>query len=515
MTASGGRVSAGLLVADLPGTGGARALASRAALAGDGWAISFGELEGDARRWQRLLHDSGVGRGDRVAILASNGPDYLGLLYGASLHGAAVVLLNTRLDAGSVRYQLEDSEARLAVVGPDHHRLAAEAGAFGLPAVTLDDDHRGRFRGIEPVPAGAARPDPEDPFIQLYTSGTTGRPKGCVLSQRAWVAAAANIVTGLGLTAADVHAGSGPFFHVAGLGMAMSVLSAGGRVVFGTTRSMDESWDLVARHGITIGTFVGGGVVRAVRHPMSATCGKTVRLLTGQAGKHTPAEHEEMADLVPHAGFAGIYGSTEAGNFVTVTSRADEVARPGTIGRPLIGFRAAVVGPDDELVTPGEAGELALRGTSVMSEYWRLPEATADTLRNGWLHTGDVMRTDDDGYLFMLDRLKDMVKPGGENVYSIEVEQVLRLHPAVADCAVIGVPDNRWGEGVKAVVVAPDGVDIAALDAWCLERLAAYKRPRWYQLVDALPANGAKVDKKRLRAEHDPQRSARLRERDR
>jgi acyl-CoA synthetase (AMP-forming)/AMP-acid ligase II len=381
--------------------------------------------------------------------------------------------------------------------------------------VTLDDDHRARFPGIEPAPAAAARPDPGGPFIQLYTSGTTGRPKGCVISQRAWVAAAANVVTGLGLTHEDVHVGSGPFFHVAGLGMATSVLSAGGRVVFGSSRSLDESWDLISRHGVTIGTFVGGAVTRAARHPMSATHGKSLRLLTGQAGKHTPAEHEEMGELVPHAEFAGIYGSTEAGNFVTRTTRAEEVARPGTVGRPLIGFRAAIVGPGDRPLGPGEAGELALRGTSVMSEYWRLPDATAETLRRGWLHTGDVMRSDDDGYLYMLDRLKDMVKPGGENVYSIEVEQVLRLHPAVSDCAVIGVPDDRWGEGVKAVIVAPGGADVASLDAWCLERLAAYKRPRWYQLVDALPANGAKVDKKRLRDAHDPGQSIRLRERDR
>jgi acyl-CoA synthetase (AMP-forming)/AMP-acid ligase II len=310
-----------------------------------------------------------------------------------------------------------------------------------------------------------------------------------------------------------VHAGSGPFFHVAGLGTATSVLSTGGRVVFGFARSLDESWELISRHGVTIGTFVGGGAARAARHPMSAAHGKSVRIVTGQGGKFTSAEHEELAALLPHAGYAGIYGSTEAGNFVTVSTRADEVTRPGTIGRPLAGFRAAVVGPDDRPLPPGEAGELVLRGTSVMSQYWRLPEATAEALRGGWLHTGDVMRMDEDGYLYMLDRLKDMVKPGGENVYSIEVEQVLRLHPAVSDCAVIGVPDDRWGEGVKAVVVAPGGVDVTSLDAWCLDRLAAYKRPRWYQLVDELPANGAKVDKKRLRAGHDPRSSIRLPER--
>jgi acyl-CoA synthetase (AMP-forming)/AMP-acid ligase II len=246
---------------------------------------------------------------------------------------------------------------------------------------------------------------------------------------------------------------------------------------------------------------------------MSATHAKSVRLLTGQAGKHTPAEHLEMAEQVPHADFIGIYGSTEAGNFATCSTRAEEIARPGTAGRPLIGFRSAVLDADDRPVAPGEAGELVLRGASVMSEYWGMPDATAETLRGGWLHTGDAMRMDDDGYLYMLDRLKDMVKTGGENVYSVEVEQVLRLHPAVSDCAVIGVPDDRWGEGVKAIIVAPGGIDVESLDAWCLERLAAYKRPRWYQFTDALPANGAKVDKKQLRAMHDPQRSVRLPER--
>lgn len=518
-------MSAGLLAADLVMAGASPRLARRVALTADRHEVSYGRLADDARRWQRLLHEAGLRGGDRVAILAGNGPEYLGLLYGASLCGVVVVLLNTRLDAPSVRYQLEDSDARLVVVDPAFHALAAEAGAFGLPTVLLDDDHRRRFARLEPAPVHTPRPDPGGPFIQLYTSGTTGRSKGCVLSQRAWVASATNLVTGLGLTEADAHFGAGPFFHVAGLGTAMSVLSVGGRVVFGSGNSLAETWELVARHGVTIGTFAGGGVVQAARHPMSATHARSLRLLTGQAGKHTPAEHRELHERLPHAGYVGIYGSTEAGNFTTTSSRAEEIARPGTVGRPLIGFRATVVDPGDHPLGPGAAGELVLRGASVMSQYWGMPEATARTLRGGWLHTGDVMRADEDGYLYMLDRLKDMVKTGGENVYSVEVEQALRQHPQVRDCAVIGVPDERWGEGVKAVVVADDGgagagadgggLSAESLDAWCLERLAPYKRPRWYEFVDALPANGPKVDKKHLRALHDPRRSVRLPERTR
>jgi len=508
-------VSAGLLVADLISAGGARSAAERVAIAGDGWTMSFGRLTEEARRWQRLLLDSGVREGERVAILANNGPDYLSAVYGASMCGAVTVVLNTRLNADAIRYQLEDSQARLTVISPDHYELAAKAGADALPAFVLDDDHRERLRRTDPAPESSARSDPGGAFIQLYTSGTTGTPKGCVISQRAWVGAATNTVTGLALTGADVHIGAGPFFHVAGLGIAMSVLSVGGRVVFGTTRTLDESWDLVARHGVTLGSFVGGAGLSAARHPLSATHGQSLRLLLGQAGKHTTAEHIEMGELLSHAEFAGIYGSTESGNFATRTTRAEEIARPGTVGRPLIGFRASVVDPDDRPVEAGEAGELVLRGPSVMSEYWQLPEATAETLRGGWLHTGDVMRMDDDGYLYMLDRVKDMVKTGGENVYCIEVENILRLHPAVRDCAVIGVPDERWGEGVKAVVVADAGGDVESLDAWCLDRLASYKRPRWYQFLESVPRQGAKADKKLLRATHDPQQCIRLRERDR
>jgi acyl-CoA synthetase (AMP-forming)/AMP-acid ligase II len=508
-------VIAGLIVADLIGVGGSDARAGDIALAGEDWTISYGRLREDARRWHRVLDDAGVRPGERIAILANNGPDYLRVLYGASLHGAAAVLLNVRLNAEAVRFQLEDSAARLVVVDPAHHGLATDAGAFDLSAITLDADFGRRFGEIAPAPVAATRHDPDTPFIQLYTSGTTGQSKGCVLSQRAWVESAMNLVGGLRLTGDDVLHGAGPYFHVAGLGTSMSVLSAGGRVVFGTTRTLDESWDLIARHGVTLGNFVGGNVVGAARNPMSATHAKTVRLLTGQGGKLTPAEHAEIDELLPHADYAGIYGSTEAGNFVTCSTRHEEMTRPGTVGRPLPGFRAAVVGPHDTVLGPDEAGELVLRGASVMSEYWRLPEATAETLRGGWLHTGDVMRTDDDGYLYMLDRLKDMVKTGGENVYSVEVEQVLRLHPEVLDCAVIGVPDDRWGEGVKAVLVTTAGLDVAAIDAWCLERLAAYKRPRWYEQVGALPKNGAKVDKVALRAAHDPLKSLRLRERDR
>jgi acyl-CoA synthetase (AMP-forming)/AMP-acid ligase II len=178
------------------------------------------------------------------------------------------------------------------------------------------------------------------------------------------------------------------------------------------------------------------------------------------------------------------------------------------------GYEWRVVDSEDKPVQPGEVGELVMRGSMVTPGYWNLPDASAEALRGGWLHTGDLMELQDDGVLRFVDRRKDMVKPGGENVYCIEVELALAEHPAVRECAVIGVPDKKWGEAVKAIVAARAPVTAEELDTWCLERLAAYKRPRWYTFVEALPRNALeKVVKTELRAAHDEATSVRLPER--
>jgi acyl-CoA synthetase (AMP-forming)/AMP-acid ligase II len=241
----------------------------------------------------------------------------------------------------------------------------------------------------------------------------------------------------------------------------------------------------------------------------------SLRAVTGGAAMESPETLRALAGTLPGVEFCGIYGSTEAGCWVTRTTAEQELTRPGTIGRPLPSFDAVVLGGDDEILPPGQPGELGLRGPSLMSSYWHLPDATAEAFRCDWLHTGDVVRTDEDGYLYFVGRSKDMVKPGGENVYAAEVERVLLEHPEVRECAVIGVPDPRWGEGVKAVVVIDGSCGPEQLDLWCLERMAAFKRPRWYEFLPVLPRTQmGKVMKDRLRQEHDTGRCVRLRERD-
>jgi len=197
---------------------------------------------------------------------------------------------------------------------------------------------------------------------------------------------------------------------------------------------------------------------------------------------------------------------------MAVAAFGDDLLRPGSVlGRPLLGMAAAVLDDNDQPVERGMVGELCFRGAATTTGYWNLPEATAEALHDGWLHTGDLGRIDENGLLYFEDRKKDMVKSGGENVYSIEVETVLQSHAAVVECAVIGVPDERWGEAVKAIVVTSGDVAVEDLDRWCLKHMAAYKRPRWYDFVDELPRNAlAKLVKTELRAAHNPATSTRV-----
>jgi acyl-CoA synthetase (AMP-forming)/AMP-acid ligase II len=463
----------------------------RTAFAWGGRRRTYRELHGRVLRWSGLLAAGGVRRGDRVALLTVNVPEAVEAAFGASLIGAVVVPLNVRLSPDEIRYQAGDAAARHAVVHPALESLARESGLLGLTHWTIGPDLDRALDGAPPH--DLPRPDPGAPVVQLYTSGTTGRPKGCLLTNRGWVAAAANAVQAFGLTAADRLLGALPLFHVAGYGAALGQLAAGGTVVLPSGASPRALWPLIAGHGVTVAVFPTG-TGRALRHPQAAP--ETLRLVFGMAATERPGTLEKLRDL--GIGYRGVYGSTEAGNFVTVSTLEDELAHPGTIGRPLPAFDVAV---------DGAPGELLLRGASVMAGYAGRPVPRHDD----WLRTGDLVRVGAGGRLFFVDRAKDMVKSGGENVYCAEVERVLAEHPGVRDAAVIGVPDRRWGEAVKALVVVRDGTSPADLDAHCRARLGAFKRPRWYEVVGAIPRNhSGKVLKRELRAAHDPGTAVRL-----
>lgn len=473
---------------------------ARTAFAWNGRRRTYGELAGRVERLAAVFAAAGVRAGSRIALLTPNTPEALETAFAASLLGACVVPFNVRLAPPEIRFQVEDAAAEHAVVHPRLETLARDAGLLALTTWMAGDDLDARLAAAT---GGAPAPRPADdaPVMQLYTSGTTGRPKGCLLTNRGWVTAAANAAHAFGLTGADRLLGALPLFHVAGYGTALGHLAVGGTVVLPSGADPDETWTLTAEHGVTVAIFPRG-TRRALRHPDA----RPVRLVFGMAGTERRETLEALAEF--GCDYRGVYGSTEAGNFVTVSDLAGELERPGSVGRPLPAFDVEVAAPR------GEVGELLLRGPSIMAGYAGLPEATAAALRDGRLHTGDLVRVDDDGYLSFVDRAKDMIKTGGENVYSAEVERVLLGHPAVADAAVLGVPDRRWGEAVKALLVVREPVVPEQLDAYCRERLGGFKRPRWYEFVAAIPRNhSGKILKRELRAAHDPAAAIRLAER--
>jgi acyl-CoA synthetase (AMP-forming)/AMP-acid ligase II len=442
-----------------------------------------------------LLVEERVGPGDRVLLLSPNGPAVVEVLLAAALIGAAVVPVNHRLAGPEVAYQMRDAAAALSVVHPEFLELATRSGLLNGPHIVLDDALEQRLASVPPF--ADARTDPGSVLVQLYTSGTTGNAKGCLLTQRNWLASATSFAHAYDIHCGDVVLVGLPLFHVAALGWVLATLLAGGSVVI--PHDLDEAglWETVARERVTV--VAAPFIVRAaLKHPMARESAGTLRMMVG-------APTRRAAEVVPHVELVSGYGATELCGQVTAIRGADHRRHPDSVGRLMAGYAAEIVGEDGAPVGLGETGELLVRGAGVTSGYWQLPAASDELLRNGWLHTGDLVRADEEGFIYFVDRLKDMIKTGGENVYSAEVEQALASHANVREVAVFGVPDERWGQAVKAVVVSASAVQPEELDAWCLERIAAYKRPRWYESAESLPRNASgKVLKRELRDEHDP-----------
>lgn len=473
--------------------------------------LTFAECDRRADQLAAALAARGVAAGDRVALLALNEVEYLEIQVAAQRLGAILVPLNYRLAVPELAFIVADAGARLLIHGPTQAAAAAE---LGLPTLHLGDDGVG-----DPYEAAlAAHPDPErrGPLDAeaaaciLYTSGTTGRPKGAVLSNLALYARAAAHGVELPIAPGDVFVQTLPMFHIA------SNLSYG-FTYCGATNVLVRAFDAeavmatVAAHAATHVLLVPTTINMICHHPVAAAADVTsLRTVLYGASPIAP-EVLRRAIEVFGCGFVQFFGMTETSGCTLL--RADDhdpvrfPERLASAGTDTVSFETMVVGPDDVELPPGEVGEVVTRGPAVMTGYWNQPEATAEALRNGWMHTGDLGYRAADGYLYVTDRLKDMIVSGGENVYPREVEDVLFEHPDVLDAAVIGVPDERWGERVHAVVALRPGrtVEASALQTFCRERLAAYKCPRSVAIVDELPRNvTGKVLKRELRAAHWP-----------
>jgi len=454
----------------------------------------------------------GVHAGDVVALLSYNNLEFLATIFAANHLGAIAMPINWRLAAPELRFILEHSGARALVCGPDLIDLADAAidGLAGdLARVRVGDDEVPgweRFSDLRadgaPPPRAAAAAD--DLHRLMYTSGTTGRPKGVMLTHAnlAWKNFAH--VTEFGFTSDDVGLACGPLYHVGALDLVTTTMIAvGATTIVHTTFDAAAVVDEIERSRITT-IWAAPAMVRAVLDVpgIESRDLSSVRVIIAGGEKMPIPTIERIRTTFPSAWFADAYGLTETVSGDTFLDRDHTVSKLGSVGRPCQYLELDIWDEDGASLPAGERGEVVLRGPKVFAGYWRDPDATAAAFRGGWFHTGDIGVLDDDGFLFIVDRLKDMIVSGGENIASSEVERVLYEHDAVIEAAVVGRPDDRWGEVPVAFVVVDEGANVAPgeLLEHCRAQLAKFKTPKDVVFIDALPRNpSGKVLKRDLR----------------
>jgi fatty-acyl-CoA synthase len=471
---------------------------------------TYADLDDRTRRLAAGLRGLGVGRGDRVAYLGPNDPALLETLFATTALGAVFVPLNWRLAVPELTYIAGDCGASVLVHGP----------AMAEAAEAVRDDAASALRHLVGVGAAfealAGTNDAraivdetvglDDPAVIIYTSGTTGRPKGATLSHGNLTWNTANVLVETDRASDEVALVCAPLFHVAALNMVtLPVLVKGGTLVVADGFDPDAALAMIERHRVTEMFGVPAMFNALAQSPAfdHADLSSVRRLLCGGA----PVPLATIRTYLDRGlVFLQGYGMTETAPGALFLPAEHVVDKAGTAGVSSFFTDVRVVRPDGGGVAPGEKGEVVVAGPNVMLGYWNRPDATAESMDGEWFRSGDVAVVDDDGYVTIVDRMKDVIISGGENVYPAEVEDAIYSHPGVAECAVIGVPDERWGEVGRAIVVARPGESGAALDERALidhlnGRLARYKTPRSVVFVDRLPRSGAgKVLKEKLRA---------------
>ncbi len=478
---------------------GRRARPDRDALVFGNATRTHGELHERAARLAGVLAGAGVGPGDRVALLLHNGFEFVESLLACLHMGAVAVPVNFRLAADEIAYILRDSGATALIGG-----LPTE----GLPELGLRLEVGGSYD--ERVTAAAPHAEPaalveDDAALMCYTSGTTGRPKGAVLTHRGLVAGTLSWIHEMRAGPDDVWLSGQPLFHIGGINGLLPFLTLGGTCIVtpSTGFEPEAALALIEEHAVTMCIFVPTQWEVICRSERVAGMDRgRLRVAMWGASPAPRATLELMGATFPAAEIVSAYGQTEMSGATTLLKGVDATRKMGSVGKPMLGVELRVV--DDELrdVETGAVGEVVYRGPTVMAGYHANAEATEEAFAGDWFHSGDLARFDDEGYLWLVDRKKDLIVSGGENVYPAEVERVLREHPTVADAAVIGVPHPRWVETPLAFVVPADdaAVDAGELIAHCRDRLAGYKKPSAVVVVDELPRNAAgKVLKRRLR----------------
>jgi acyl-CoA synthetase (AMP-forming)/AMP-acid ligase II len=484
--------------------------------------LTYAEADALANQFANALIAQGLQKGDRIAYLSKNSLEYPVVFYGCSKAGVVPVPLNFRLAPPEWAYIINDSGAKLLLVSPEY--------AEGIDSVrdTLEtvsdyvimgsapaDGYRSFYDwiGEQSTTSPDRHIESTDELYQMYTSGTTGNPKGAVLLQEGATSQVHQFQYAIGRNPGERTLVVAPMYHAAAGITFMAAVAAGGTLYIMEDFHPVEAVRVLSEENIAHATLVPA-MIQACLVMVPDAASRNYDSLRTMAYGASPIAEETLRNAISVFGceFYQAYGMTETTAVLTILSDVDhQRALQGephlllSAGRPLLGAEIKIVDDDDNTVTPGTVGEICGRGPQIMNGYWNLPEASEKALVDGWMHTGDAGRLDEEGFLYVEDRVKDMIISGGENVYPREVENCLFQHEAVADCAVIGIPDEKWGETIKAIIClkGENEPSIEEFIAFCRERIAHYKCPTSVDFIAELPRNASgKVLKKDLREKY-------------
>jgi acyl-CoA synthetase (AMP-forming)/AMP-acid ligase II len=490
---------------------------ARAAFTFEGRSTDFQTFARHTDQVAAALRAAGVRPGERVAYLGKNSDLFFEALYGAVKAGAVMAPINWRLAGPEISVIVADTHAHLIFVGPEFHAVI-EAELPNMPAVrtiiAMEGGHAvwpdfTTWRDAHPAEAPRRDVSPQDAAIQLYTSGTTGRPKGVMLSHHNFMHNAEN-KDGAAWTQwqdGDQAIQAMPVSHISGSGWGILTVHNAATCHVQRQFDIEMTIDMILKDRISKIFLVPAAMQFLVRHPRAKGADFSCIREMGYGASPIPLALLRECMEVMGCGFVQFYGMTETTGTIVALPPEDHTPegspRMRAAGKPLPFVELRVVDANGDDLPVGQVGEIVTRSPANMLGYWNRPEETARTIRQGWLHTGDAGYLDADGYVYIHDRVKDMIISGGENVYPAEVESALSDHPAIAEVAVIGVPDAKWGEAVKAMVVLRPDAELTeeALIAWARTRIAGFKTPRSVSFVDSLPRNASgKLLKRELRA---------------
>ncbi len=452
-------------------------------------AHTFVAFQGRVNRLAHALRQRGIARGDRVAILAENRSEYLELLFAAGTLGAIVCSLNWRLALQELQHCVSLVEPRTALVSPLHAEAAARLDGLGT-IVALGPEYEALLATAPDTPLPVAA-EPEDGHVILYTSGTTGAPKGAVVSHRAQIARMAASCIDFDLAPGDTFVAWAPMFHMASTDQSVHALCLGGKVIVIPGYEPDRMLEAVETEHLWWFVVMPGMIEDLIGHiRRRGTVPKGIKLIGAMADLVPRHQLAEITALL-RAPYANTFGATETGLPPASAARVPPGEDPARLPKRVSAFCAVrLVDPEDNDVPDGTPGELAIRGPTLFSGYWNARETNARDFRNGWFHLGDVFFRNPDGTLEFVDRVKYLIKSGGENIYPAEIEQVLLADPRVADAVVVRRKDARWGEVPVAFVARrDDSLSEADLADACRRRLAGYKCPKEIRFVapESLP----------------------------